>query len=193
MTASFIFIGSTHGFIDDFLKQKEIIEAVKPEFVLCENLENLELNSKEKFEEVIKKKKISDMTSFQEVEKLVLFCFSHNIKLIGIDLKNFGFDKTQQKKIKNQEELSKKEESEIERLLFLRERQHLNKIKEYQKKTNKPLVIILGCWYLRDNSLLRNNLENYKIVAPCDKKGNLLMSPPENNDIRYCEIKSDGK
>ena len=88
MNCPFIFIGSTHGFIDDFLKQKEVILAVKPEFVLCEGLENLTLDSKEKFEKLCKKRKISNMTSFEEVEKLINLCFRENIKLIGIDFKN---------------------------------------------------------------------------------------------------------
>ena len=48
MNFSFIFIGSTHSFVDDFLKQEEIIELVKPEFVLNEELENLKLDTEDK-------------------------------------------------------------------------------------------------------------------------------------------------
>ena len=72
MDFSFIFIGSTHGFVDDFIKQKEIINFINPEFVLCETLENLSLDTKEKFEVILKTKKISNMTSFSEIKKLVI-------------------------------------------------------------------------------------------------------------------------
>mgnify|MGYP001566001469 FL=1 len=72
MDFSFIFIGSTHGFVDDFIKQKEIINFINPEFVLCETLENLSLDTKEKFEDILKTKKISNMTSFSEIKKLVI-------------------------------------------------------------------------------------------------------------------------
>ena len=190
MSFSFIFIGSTHGFIDDFLKQKEIIEEVKPEIVLCEELENLELDSKEKFNELFQKKEISNMTSFNEVEKLVKLCFDKNIKLIGIDFHNFEFNEDSQKKIKTQTELTKDEEKNIKKIIKLREKKHLNKILEYQGKTSRPLVIIVGCWHLRKSSLLRKKLKNYKIIIPSDEKGNPLFSPKEVKEVKYTEITS---
>lgn len=192
MDISFIFIGSTHGFIDDFSKQKEIIELEKPDFVLSEELEDLQLDSKEKFDELFKNKIISNMTSFNEVKKLVKLCFEKDIKLIGIDFRNFGFDEVIQRKIKNQEKVSKREEEEISKILKSREEKHLKEILYYQKKTKTPLVIILGCWHLRENSLLRNKLKNYKVILPCDKQGNFLFSPEGNKeDINYKEIISN--
>src|SRR3989344_3485016 len=128
MNFSFILIGSTHSFVDDFLKQEEIIKSVKPEFVLSEELENLKLDTEDKVKEILEKKFISDMTSFDEVEKLIKLCFEKKNKII--------------------------EE---------REKLHLSKILEYKSKTKRPLVIILGCWHLRENSLLRKKLKNYKI------------------------------
>ncbi len=193
MDFSFIFIGSTHGFIDDFIKQKEIISLINPEFVLCENLENLSLDTKEKFEDILKNKTISNMTSFDEIKNLIELCDNKNIKLIGIDLANFGFDKTLQEKIKRQEKLSKEEENKIEEILRLRDKVHLEKILEYKNKTNRPLVIIIGSWHLRENFPLRNSLDNYKIFFPCDKKGNLLIEPQEDKKINYCEIIKNGK
>lgn len=188
MNFSFIFIGGTHGFIEDFIKQKEIINLINPEFVLCENLENLSLNSKEKFDNLLKNKKISDMTSFDEVKKLIDLCYNKNIKLIGIDLSNFGFNKVLQEKIKEQKELSPEEENKVEEILKLRDKIHLEKILEYKNKTNRPLVIIIGSWHLREHSLLRDSLSNYKIFFPCDKEGNLLIEPPTDKKINYCEI-----
>lgn len=188
MSLSFIFIGSTHGFINDFIKQKELISSINPEYVLIEALENISLDSKEKFEELFKNKIISDMTSFNEVEKLIRFCYEKEIKLIGIDLPNFGFDKVLQEKIKKQEKLSEEEEKEINEIIKIRQETHLKKILEYKEKTNKPLIIILGSWHLRENSLLRNFLNNYKIFFPCDEKGHLLIEPSESKKINYCEI-----
>ena len=188
MDFSFIFIGSTHGFIDDFDKQKEIINLVHPEFVLCENLENLSLDTKEKFENILKNKTISNMTSFDETKNLIKLCNNKDIKLIGIDLANFGFDFALQEKIKRQEKLSKEEENKIEEILKLRDKIDLEKIIEYKSKTKCPLVIIIGSWHLIENSFLRNALDNYKIFFPCDKKGNLLIEPTKDKEISYCEI-----
>jgi len=183
-----IFIGSTHGFINDFLKQKEIMFKYKPKFVLSEELEDLKLDSKEKFKELFKKKTISNMTSFEEVKDLAKFCLKRKTKLIGIDFPNFGFNEPLQRKIKNQEKVSKKEEEEINKILKMREEKHLREILIYQKKTKHPIVIILGCWHLREESLLRNKLKNYKIISPCDKNKKILLSPPKDKEIFYCEV-----
>lgn len=189
MNISFIFVGSTHGFIDDFSKQKEIIDLVNPEFVLSEEIEDLKLDSDEKFEELLQSKKISNMTSFEEVKKIVEFCYNKKIKLIGIDFHNFGFSQDLQNKIKNQEKVSEKDEEEIIENIKKRERNHLKEILNYSKKTKKPLVIILGSWHLRDDSLLRRKLISYKLILPCDKNGNFLDSPRCNKEeIGYKEI-----
>jgi hypothetical protein len=190
MVLSFIFIGSTHSFLDDFSKQKEIIVSVKPEFVLNEELENLKLDTEDKFKEILGKKFISDMTSFNEVEKLIDLCFEKKIKLIGIDFHNFGFDKNLQRKIKNQEDITKEEGEQLDKITEEREKRHLSKILEYKSRTKKPLIIILGCWHLRKNSLLRKKLNNYKIIAPLDESGEVLFEP-SNKEIKYGEIISN--
>jgi len=190
MDLSFIFIGSTHSFLDDFSKQKELIESVKPEFVLSEELENLKLDNEDRFKEILKKRFISDMTSFYEVEKLIKLCFEKKIKLIGIDFHNFGFDKNLRSKIKNQKKLTNKEKEILEELTKKREKHHLSKILEYKSKTKLPIVIILGCWHLRKDSLLRRRLKNYKIIAPLDENGEVLFEPG-NKEIKYGEIISN--
>ena len=190
MNFSFIFMGSTHSFVDDFLKQEEIIKSVKPEFVLSEELENLKLDTEDKVKEILEKKFISDMTSFDEVEKLIKLCFEKKIKLIGIDFHNFGFDENLQRKIKNQKELTKEDEERLNKIVEEREKLHLSKILEYKSKTKTSLVIILGCWHLRENSLLRKKLKNYKIIAPLDENGEVLFEP-NNSEIKYGEIISN--
>lgn len=190
MGLSFIFIGSTHSFLDDFSKQKEIINLVNPEFVLSEELEDLRLDTEDKFKKILDKKFISDMTSFNEVEKLIKLCFEKKIKLIGIDFHNFGFDENLRSKIKNQKELTKEEEEKLNKLVEKREKYHLSKILEYKSKTKLPIIIILGCWHLRKDSLLRKRLKNYKIIAPIDESGEVLLKP-NNNKIKYGEIISN--
>ena len=185
-----IFIGSTHSFLNDFLKQEEIIKSLNPEFVLSEELEDLELDSKEKFKEIFKKRYFSEMTPFDEVEKLIKLCFEKKINLIGIDFHNFGFDEALQNKIKNQKELTENEEKNLNKIIQKREERHLSKILEYKEKTNKSIVVIIGCWHLRKDSLLRKKLKNYKIIAPLDENGEVLFEPT-NKKIKYGEIISD--
>ena len=191
MDFSFIFIGNTHSFVNDFLKQKEIIELIKPEFVLSEELENLKLDTEDKFKEILKKRDISNMTSFNDVEKLIKLCFENKINLIGIDFHNFGFDDYLQKKIKNQKELTKEEERKLNEIIKKREKYHLSKILECKVKTNKPIIIIIGCWHLREDSLLRKKLKNYKIIAPIDDKGKVMFAPQKDKKIKYGEIISN--
>jgi len=190
MDLSFIFIGSTHSLLDDFSKQKEIINLVNPEFVLSEELEDLKLEREDQFKEILEKKFISDMTSFVEVEKLVKLCSEKEIKLIGIDFHNFGFDENLQEKIKNQKELTREEEEKLNDLVEKREKYHLSKILEYKSKTKSPIIIILGCWHLRKDSLLRKRLKNYKIIAPINESGEILLEP-NNKNIKYGEIISN--
>ena len=184
-TNSFIFIGDTHGFLDDFEKQKEIIERYNPEYVLSERLEDISLESKKDYLKILNDKKISDMTSFSEVKDLIELCYNKNIKLIGIDFRNFGFDENLQKKIKNQQEPSTKEQEEIDKIIIEREGKHLGMLKKYKDKSSKPIVVVIGSWHLREDSPIFEYLESYKIIFPCDKNGNMIFEPTE--EISWCE------
>jgi len=187
---SFIFIGSTHGFVDDFKKQEEIINKISPEIVLCEELQNIKLISKEDYENILKKKRISEMTAFSEVEKLIRLCYSKNIKLIGIDLLNYGFDNVLQEKVKNSARLSESEEKKLSQILRKREFHQLNVIKRYAHKSDKPVIIITGAWHLRTDSVILTNLSDYSLILPCNERGDLLIKPPaEGEKIIYCEKK----
>ena len=69
---------------------------------------------------------------------------------------------------------------------------HLEKILEYNKKTSRPIIIILGSWHLRKESLLRKKLNNYKMIIPCDKDNKILFEPVKEGTIKYNEVVSNG-
>jgi len=184
-----IFVAETHGFINDFVKEREIIEKYNPEFVLSEYLQDIILNSKTKYERILTKKKISKMVAFNEVKCLIKLCFKKDIQLIGIDLKNFGFNKHIQNKIKKQEKLNKREQKELEIILKKREENHVKIIKKYLKETNKPIILLLGAWHLREDSLIRKSFKGYKIIFPSDEKGDMLIEPQKKSyNIKYGEL-----
>jgi hypothetical protein len=182
-----IFLGDTHGFIEDFKKQREVISQFEPEFVLCERLENLSLKSEKDYKNLLNIKKTPNRAFLKESGKLKEFCYNKKIKLIGIDFKNFGFDKNLKNKIDNQIALNSNEERKLQLILKRRAENHIKKIKEYMKKTKKPLLVIIGAWHLRDDSELMRTFKNCKIIFPCNKKGNLLIEPSRDKEVFYCE------
>ena len=95
-----------------------------------------------------------------------------------------------EKEIESRLKSIKEDEERLNKIVEEREKLHLSKILEYKSKTKRPLVIILGCWHLRENSLLRKKLKNYKIIAPLDENGGVLFEP-NNSEIKYGEIISN--
>jgi len=183
-----IFLGTTHGFIDDFKKEKEIINEINPKLVLSESLENKELKSKKDFESFIKIKQHSEITSFKEVEKLVKYCYSKKIPLIGIDFKNYGFEGELIKIINSQKQPTKKQEKRIDKILKKREKRHIKIIKDFTKKTSKPILITLGSWHLRKDSLIRKKFRGAKIIYLVNKKGEMILEPTKEG-VKYEETK----
>lgn len=185
---SFIFIGDTHGFINDFKKQKEVIENIEPEFVLLEKLQNILLDSEEKYLSIFRNKEISEMVSFDDVKDCIDLCYKKNIKLIGIDFKNFGFSERLQKIVKGELKAANKDKEEMENIVKERQGYHLKIINQYKKESKKPLVIIIGCWHLQKKSPLMKSLNNYLVIYPCDSNGTIITHKVKNSkSIRYCE------
>ncbi len=183
---NFIFLGMTHGFINDFDKQKKLIEEIKPEFVLSEDMQDISIISDKDYSSFLQNKKHSLMMPFEDVEKLVSLCKEEKIKLIGIDFKNFGFSEKIANKIKNNEKVTKEEEKEIEELVNKREEYQIKKIKEYKNKSSKPILVFLGVWHLKEDSLIINEIKNSKIIFPANKKGDLVLEPTKDK-IVYME------
>jgi hypothetical protein len=185
-TAQFIFIGDTHGFINDFSKQKEIIEKINPEIILSESMQDISLISKEDYIKAIQRRKISEMVEFEEMKLLIELCYKNKIKLIGIDFPNFGFDDRLQKIVKGEIKPLKKDIKKIEALIGQRERRHLEILRKFENKSRKPILVLIGSWHLRESSLVMKSLKNYKVIFPCDENGKILTKPSKTGDIRYC-------
>lgn len=182
----FIFLGDTHGFINDFLKQEEIIKKINPEIVLSENMQEISLISKEDYVRILQRKKISEMVKFEEMKPLIELCYKERIKLIGIDFHNFGFDDKLQKIVNGKMKSSEEDIKKIKGIIKQREKRHLKFLKEFEGKSKKPILVLIGSWHLREDSLIMKSLKNYKAIFPCDKNGKILLKPSKAGDVRYC-------
>jgi len=191
LISSFIFLAETHGFLDDFKKEKELIEKYSPDYVLAEKMENIKLSNEWDYFKFFKRKKLSKMTKYNEVYELVKLCHKKNIPLIGIDFKNYGFNSYFQEIIQGEKEPSKKDENQIKTIIKKRQKHHLNKLKNYPGK----ILVLLGSWHLREDSYLCKNLDNYTIIYPSDSQGRMILGPGEikKEDIKYSERTSNVK
>jgi kynurenine formamidase len=184
---SFIFLSLTHGFINDFEKQEKLINEVKPEIILSEQIENKKFYSKKDYDSFLEMKQFSLMTSFNEVKNLVQLCNKEKVKLIGIDFENYGFSDDLCHKINNGESLNESEEKEINELVKRREKYHLEKLREYQEKSSRPILVFLGAWHLRKEGLIRENIKNSKFIVLKTKKGQEVYEPVRE-EVIYEEI-----
>ena len=174
-----VIIGDTHGFIDDFQKQKEVLQTIHPKFVLVELLENKQCNSFGEYRSLLQKESLSPV-----LQKLLAFCVQENIKAIGLDLKHFGLNSRLQDIVNNKTLPTKEDNEHLERILKKRQKHHISMIKRYLTKT-KSLVVILGAWHLQEYSPLMKAFAHYLAIFPCDTKGRLLLRPPKNGKVRY--------
>lgn len=183
---SFIFLGLTHGFLDDFRKEEEVIKKTNPSVILSEEMEDKILASEGDYKNFLDKKEHSLMTNFKRMKPLVSLCQKKKIYLIGIDFKNFGFKKELITKMSHNKNLTKKEEKEIERMVQKRESYHIKKILESSKIYKKPILVFLGAWHLRKEGLIVSQIKNSRIIFPADKKGELVVKPTREK-IVYME------
>lgn len=183
---SFIFVGDTHGFLNDFIKQKEIIESVKPDFVLAEQMQDINFLVDEDYS------KLDSIAylDFKKIKSLMELCKKLKINLIGLDFKDFGFDGKLNEVINDGRMPSKEEELKIAEIIRKRENHHLNLIKQYKNSTKRPLVILIGTWHLREDSLLMRELDNCLVIYPGDIEGNMLIEPSvKKEEVNYYVLK----
>ncbi len=182
----FVFIGDTHNFVNDFSKQKEIIEKIKPKIILSENMQDISLISEQDYLKIIKGKKISEMVNFEEVENLINLCYNMKINLVGMDFRNFGFNERLQKIVKGELNPLNEDIKEINKIIRMRQKKHLDVLKTFEDKSEHPILVFIGTWHLKENSLIMKSLKNYKVIFPCDKYGKMLMKPSKAGDVNYC-------
>ncbi|MDI6738526.1 MAG: hypothetical protein QME12_08525 [Nanoarchaeota archaeon] len=161
-----IFIGDTHGYMDDFRMQKQVIEKVNPDYVLYEQMNNKKLVTKAEFMAMLKNKSVSTLTEVDEVRPLLKICIKNNLPLIGIDFKNFGISWAGRfkHKLDNQQSFTKKEKEELKRIYKIREKQQLRMIRQYAKKGK--IVVITGAHHLRKNSPLIKGISHFMAILP---------------------------
>ena len=182
-----ILIGDTEGtnYVDGkpvFEKIKEAIEEYKPVFVLSERMENNNIMSEWNFTQIMKKKKISNMTPMDDVLELIKLCHKKNIKIIGIDFENFLMDRKLQTKLnKYPESITKEEEKQLEELGKRRENKHVKMIFKYLELSRKPVVAIVGAKELRKGSQIRRDFRHLeggcRIIFPVNEKGEQALGP----------------
>lgn len=185
-TVKFVFVGDTHGFIDDFSKQKEIIEKMKPKIILSESMQDISLISESDYARIIQEKRLSEMVNFEEVENLVNLCHKMKIKLIGIDFHNFGFNEKLQKIVKGEIKPIEEDIKEMKKIIKMRQKKHLDTLKIFESKPESPILVLIGAWHLKENSLIMKSLKNYKVIFPCDKHDKIITKPSKAGDIHYC-------
>lgn len=161
-----IFIGDTHGYIDDFKTQKEIIEKANPKYVLYEQMNNKKLTKRTEFLAMLRDKKVSILTEFNEVKRLVKMCMKKDVPLIGMDIKNFGiiWAKKFKHKLDNQEQFTKEEKEELNAIYQKREKRQLKVIRKYAKKGR--ILVITGAHHLRKGSLLVKGINHFIAILP---------------------------
>ena len=172
------FVGSTHGYADDFAQQKKAILAADCEYVLSEQLQNLRAESPLEYKKLLKEK----LT--EEDRKLIVLCARNRKKLVGIDLKEFGFTKHLQAVVDGKEKATPEDKRRLNDILKRRVARQLNMTQRYTRISKKSVVVIVGAWHLRKGSPLRKAFSHYTLVYPCDKEGNMLLKPERHIEFR---------
>lgn len=181
-----VFIADTHGYINDFKKQKEIIQLVDPDVILYEQLQHIKLKTDKDFQKIMKERKISDSTSYNEVRGLIEFCHVKPLPLIGMDLENFGYDEHLQRVINGCTESQPNDVAKLSEIMIKREEHHLKMINTFK---DKKVVVILGAWHIQNSSIMEK-LDTYAAIYPVDKKLNPVLGPGVNPEEITYKIKT---
>jgi len=174
---SFIFLGDTHGFMNDLLIQKETIKKFQPDYVLSESLQNLRFSRNKSTD-----KKIETLEPASK--NLTSYCIKKNIEIIGIDYKNFGLSKKILNSLQKNEKLSSSHKQDIKNILKKRTERHLKFIRKFEKSL-KPVVVVIGAYHLRPKSPILKSVKNALVIQPCDEKNNLVYEPTQKK-LKYC-------
>jgi len=177
-----VLFGEYHGFLNQILVQRKIIQSVRPDFFLYEMLEEYKvLNEKDakKFLSKPDSKDFSFISTYGELKPMIRLARNLNLPIIGCDIKNMGVDKDWREK-----KFSNKEANRITQKREFRQAKIINKY------VSKGLVFaLLGDYHLRNNGLVLSKLKEKKviIVRPLFKWNERFNNPRKfkNYEISY--------
>ncbi len=191
MTASsscrLLFVGDTHGFLDDMAVLRRVIITTAPAYVLAEQLQEVSLRTPAEYAAVRRRKRLSATVSIAEIQPLINLCQERGIALIGIDLQNFGFTPHLLRVVSGDCPPTPADKKALRRLATRRERHQRAMINRYAKRSTLPVVVIIGAWHLRTGSPLLKGLHHSTLIIPVDAAGNLLVEPPMNGTAHFRE------
>lgn len=167
-----ILFAESHGFLNDWKLQKDIIKLSKSKTYIWEMLEDKKLEKLSEFNKFINKKdteNFSIISKYCELKGIVKWCKENKIKITGCDLKNMG---RKDKNFLSKKELTKSDIRKEENLIKKREKHQAKIIKETYKKDKQTIFCSVGAYHLRPNSYLLNNLKDVK---------NLILILPFHN------------
>jgi len=178
-----IIFGETHGFLDDFSVQEEIIKIFNPNIFLYERLEEETLFSEKEKQNFLNQetdKDFSVISTFGDLKKTISLAAKYNLLIKGNDIKNMSREnKDFLKKI----ELTKEEEKLEEEILSEREKKQVQGILDSLKKGNK-IFASTGAYHLREDSPLiyiQDAIPYLLIYFAYEDRQ--LFEPPENLDL----------
>ena len=178
-----VLFGEYHGFLNQILVQRKIIQSVRPDFFLYEMLEEDKvLNEKDakKFLSKSDSKDFSFISTYGQLKPIIRLAKILDLPIIGCDIKNMGCKNKDWRKKKFSHEEAKK----------ITNKRELKQVEVINQYTSKGLVfVLLGDYHLRKNGLVLSKLRERKaiIVKPLFKWEERLSHPKRfmDSEISY--------
>lgn len=157
---SIILFGDTHGLLNEIPKIKELIKTHNPELILYELLEETTLATMEEIDNFLKnypENNFSLISKYGELFPVIKLAKKYDIPIVGCDYKDMLREDTKFREL-DAKKINLKNE---ERIMKKREARQLTIIK---KHAHKKLLVLVGAYHLRTDSVLRNLKAN--IITP---------------------------
>lgn len=153
-----IIFGETHGFFRDLEVQEALIRVLQPEIYLYEMMEEISLNTPQEFKAFLSRGDSDDfsiISTYGEIKPAIRMAESHNMKVIGCDIKNMG---REDRSFISKRNLGEDEKVAETKLLRRREKSQLDAIRKHADGNSKVFVS-LGAFHVLKNSLVMNGLK----------------------------------
>ena len=182
-----VIFGETHGFLDDSLILRKILNNFTPEIIVYEMLEETKLLTKEEKERFLREpdeKDFSVISNYGELKKIVGLANEFDIPIVGNDIKNMGRENKDFLKITS---MTPEQEKFEEILLEKRENRQSAELKKLLDE-GKIFLATTGAFHLRTDSPLFKIKGHYLVIFPI-YGGVQLFEPPENFDVKKVSFK----